>query len=110
MTETPGIILPGNVEFHDTSGRLTLDGDKATIRRQQEIPARFWDRLLETKRIQDSKPVGEFLQVASIPTLVVEEWFRQGFNMFDKNVTVHDILARLRAEDKDKLITTTRQI
>lgn len=110
MTASPGIILPGNVEFHDTQGRLTLDGDKATIRRQQEIPARFWDRLREQKRVQDNAPAGEFLKVASIPTLVVEQWFREGFNMFDKNVTHHDILARLRAEDKDNLITTSKQI
>jgi hypothetical protein len=67
-------------------------------------------RLRELKHVQDTKPVGEFLQVASIPTTIVEEWFAEGFNIFDKNTTVQMILARLHAEDKERLITTSRQI
>jgi hypothetical protein len=110
MTATPGIILPGNVEFHDTNRHLTLEDDRAIIRRQQEIPENFWQRLRELKHVQDTKPVGEFLQVASIPTTIVEEWFAEGFNIFDKNTTVQMILSRLHAEDKERLITTSRQI
>lgn len=110
MTDTPGIILPGDVEFHDTNRRLTIDGDRAIIRRQQEIPSNFWDRLQEIKAVQDRAPVGEFLMAASIPTNVVEEWFAQGFNIFDKSVSFKEIMARLRMEDKDRLITTSRQL
>ena len=96
--------------FNDVSRRLTLDGDTAIIRRQQEIPADFFDRAAELKHIQDSAPAGEFLQVATIPANVVEEWYAQGFNIFDKNVNHTEILRRLRNEDKDKLITTSRSI
>lgn len=110
MTDTPGIILPGNVEFHDTSRRLTIDDERAIIRRQQEIPDDFWDRLERIRAVQDSAPAGEFLMAASIPTTIVEEWFAQGFNIFDKSVTFAEIMARLRAEDKDRLITTSRQL
>lgn len=106
MTDT----LPNGVVFHDTKRRLTIEDDRAIIRRQQEIPDNFWENLRETKHVQDNAPVGEFLQVASIPTNVVEEWFAQGFNIFDKNVTLSMILARLRLEDKDRLITTSRSI
>jgi hypothetical protein len=113
MTDTidhGSTVLPSGHEYHDVSRRLTIKGDQAIIRRQQELPNNFWDRVAAQKDVSDKAPVGEFLHVAAIPALVVEEWFAAGFNMFDKNVTLQDILARLRLEDKDRLITTSRKI
>lgn len=102
----------GGVQLKDVTRRFirTNDDDNLLIRRQQDIPPDFWDRLKQTKKIQDEAPAGEFLKVASIPAVVVEEWYAQGFNIFDKNVTLKEILARLRMEDKDNLITTSRQL
>jgi hypothetical protein len=96
--------------FHTTSHRLREDGDNLIIRRQQEIPDQFWENAARLKHIQDSKPVGEFLQVATIPEAVVEQWYRDGFNIFDKNVSIPEVLRRLRAEDLNALITTSRDI
>lgn len=109
-TKNGSIILPNGETYHDVSRRLTIEGDRAIIRRQQEIPDDFWDRIAALKDVSDKEPVGEFLHVAAIPAAVVEEWYAQGFNMFDKNVGLKEILARLRLEDKDRLITTNRKI
>lgn len=97
--------------FEDVSRRLEINDDGvATIRRQQEISDQFWDRLREIKAVQDNEPIGDFHMVASIPCVLVEKWYAEGFNMFDRNVTVQEILKRLRAEDADRLITTSRNI
>lgn len=102
--------IPNDIVFHDTKRRLTIEDDRAIIRRQQEIPDQFWDHLREIKAVQDSAPVGDFLMAASIPTNIVEQWYAEGFNIFSKEVTLPLILARLRLEDKEKLITTSRSI
>lgn len=96
--------------FHDVQTNLRLNGDTGLVTRRQEIPDAFWDDIAASRTAQDNKPVGDFLHVASIPSLVIEEWYAQGFNIFDKNVTLPEILARLRLEDKDKLIVTSRSI
>ena len=100
-----------NIKFEDVSRRLEINDDGvATIRRQQEIDNAFWDRLRAIKAVQDDEPIGDFHMVASIPCVLVEKWYSEGFNMFDKNVTIQDVLKRLRNEDADRLITTNRKI
>lgn len=99
-----------NLDFRDVTRNLTFDGDTAVIKRTQDIPSNFWDQVARTRHVQDHAPVGDFHQVASIPCVLVEKWYAEGFNMFDKNVTIQDVLKRLRAEDADRLITTSRKI
>lgn len=103
---------PTDLVYHETERRLILNDDlsQATIIRRQEIPSDFWDKVAELKHVQDNAPVGDYLCVATLPELVIEKWFAEGFNIFDPNVTAKEVLARLRLEDKDRLITTSRQI
>lgn len=95
---------------HEVTRRLTFDGDQAIIRRQQEIPDDFWDQVARLKHINETAPVGEYMHVAAIPDVIVEKWYAEGFNIFDPNVDHKQILARLRNEDMDRLITTSRKV
>jgi hypothetical protein len=97
-----------DVSFDDVQRNLRVDGDVAHVRKQQELSDAYWESLRQTKHVQDNAPIGDFHMVASIPCLKVEEWMRQGFDMFDPNVTIEDVLKRLRAEDSERLITTSR--
>jgi len=54
--------------------------------------------------------MGDFHRVASIPTVVVEKWMREGFNIWDKNVKASEIVSRLKAEHLDGFLTTTKRI
>ena len=101
---------PKDLVFHESKRNLRLEDDRALITTKQEIPDDFWDRVAELRHVQDRAPVGEFLQVAAIPEIIVEQWFREGFNIFDRNIGLKEILARLRMEDKERLITTSRSI
>jgi hypothetical protein len=91
--------------FRDVRRTLTVDGDRAIIKRTQDIPPDFWERIERRRDIQKSAPVGEFMHIAEIPAHMVETWFAEGFNVFDKNVDHKAILARLRAESAERLIT-----
>lgn len=52
-----------------------------------------------------------FMEVASIPTAVVEVWQRQGFDiMRDRNITARDIVKRLKAENLGAFVTTRKKV
>ena len=54
--------------------------------------------------------MGDFERIASIPTVVVEKWMREGFNIWDKNVKASEIVARLNKENLQAFLTTTKRI
>jgi hypothetical protein len=98
-------------EMHDVMSDLIFDADGlSAIKRTQEIPAEFLDEIAAIRDIQDHDALGEFALAARIPTVVVEKWMREGFNIFDKNITVADIVQRLQRLDMDKLIATTKRL
>lgn len=56
-------------------------------------------------------PAGEMMPVAQIPTIVVEKWMREGFNLLtDRNITARDIVKRLKAEGLEAFITTNKRV
>ena len=67
---------------------------------------------LKEQRLQSrNKREGEFMRVASIPTIVVEKWMREGFDvMGDKNITAKDIVKRLKTENLDAFLTTDKSL
>lgn len=101
---------PENIAYREVHRNLNFDGDKAVIRRTQDIPDDFWDQVEQLRHINKTEPTGEYMHVAAIPDVIVEKWFAEGFNIFDPNVDHKQILARLRAEDCERLITTSRTI
>ena len=77
----------------------------------QEIPTWHLDKLKEQRNASSQQREGEFMRVASIPTVVVEKWMREGFDILsDKNITGADIVKRLKAENLDAFLTTDKSI
>jgi hypothetical protein len=87
------------------------DTDNAlVVKKEQAIPQSFLDRLKESRDESANNRMGDYHRVASIPTVVVEKWMREGFNIWDKNVTAKEIVARLKLESLDAFLTTTKSI
>ena len=87
------------------------DTDNAlVVKKEQAIPQSFLDRLKESRDESANNRMGDYHRVASIPTVVVEKWMREGFNIWDKNVTAKEIVARLKLENLDAFLTTTKNI
>jgi hypothetical protein len=80
-----------------------------TVRKDQHITDEFLDNLKED-RAASKAPAGEYHKVASIPVAVIEKWMREGFNIFDKNIRVEEVVKRLRAEDLQAFIATDKRI
>ena len=87
------------------------DGDSVVRKHTQEIPQSFLDGLAQQRNNSTSQREGEFMRVASIPTVVVEKWMREGFDILsDRNITGADIVKRLKSENLDAFLTTEKSI
>jgi len=81
---------------------------KLVIQRNQEIPDDFLDMCRAERLASTHAPIGNFMKVASIPTVIVEKWLREGFDINKEPVKA--TVARLRAEDLSAFLTTTRRV
>jgi hypothetical protein len=99
-------------DFIDADIRLRINPDENRVERKvsQDLPSSFLDRLKDTRTRSANKRMGEFHHVASIPVALVEKWQAEGFNLYDKNVSVQDVLKRLNSEDLTAFIATSRKI
>ncbi|WP_158010649.1 hypothetical protein [Tardibacter chloracetimidivorans] len=91
---------------------MRLDDDRAIFKRSQEIDSGFLSNLSDMKTESSSEfhRTGDFHKVASIPTVVVEKWFAQGFNIYDPNVKLEDIMKRIHKEDMEHFIATGKRL
>lgn len=98
--------------IHDTSTELVLghDGRIEALKYTQEIPDDFLDELAAIRDIQDNNALGNYALAARIPTVLVEKWMREGFNIFDKNIGVADIIKKLESLDLQKLRATNKRL
>lgn len=87
-----------------------VEGTQLVIKRQQDITESYLDSLKE----QANAPVDRFgnrmARLCSIPTSIVQKWKREGFDIFDKNITAREIIRRLNKESMDSFITTRKSI
>ena len=90
-------------DFHVDSGGLYNH-------RTQDISQSFLDSLKEQRNNSTKQREGDYMRVASIPTVIVEKWMKEGFNIFDKNIDGKDIVKRLKAENLDAFLTTEKSI
>jgi len=103
-------------EIIDSTDRLHLEVDsqmrvqQAVVEATQEIDSAFLDSLAAKRELQDRQFAPDDIHVASIPAAVVDHWFRNGFSVWDKNVTPADILKRLAAEDLGKFALTGKRL
>jgi hypothetical protein len=92
----------------DTNVRLVRNGgDDFAVSYEQDIPDSFLQEL-QDRFVGTKDPSGELLCVAVIPTAIIDRWWREGFRYTEH--THSEMLARLRAEDMQKFITTSKRI
>lgn len=98
----PGVNLIGvNTEF-------LQQGDDVVRKHTQTISQAFLDDLKDSRNASTDQREGEFMRVASIPTVVVEQWMREGFNIYE--ATGPEIVKRLRDQHLDGFMATNKRI
>ena len=88
--------------------RIGENSDGVFIKRFQDIPQEFLDRCRATRDGSNNDLAGEYHEVASIPQAVVDQWLKEGFDVF--NEPVRASVARLKAQGLDYFITTKKRV
>ena len=86
----------------------TIDKDFEVITRRQEVTDEFLKQCADSRFASSHIPMGDMHQIASIPSSLVDHWKSQGFDIFNESAA--NILKRLRSENFDAFITTTKVI
>lgn len=97
-------------EFHDTQMRFHDGGhaEGVVIEHAQEIPDSFVSMLRQMKADSGSVREKEFMLVGCIPTVFVERYLRQGFNVFQE--PVRETVKRLIRDGLDSFVVTNKRI
>jgi hypothetical protein len=93
-------LIDPTVSFDDVD-------DKLLIRKDQTITSEFLDDLKEDRHASKDR-AGEYHKIASVPTVVVEKWLREGFDIWRE--TPQSILKKLRDENLQAFIATEKRI
>jgi len=97
-----------NADLTQSNTDFLFEAGEITRKHTQNISQQFLDDLKDARNESTKKPMGEFHRAASIPTVVVEKWLREGFNIWE--ATGKEIIAKLKTENLDMFITTDRKV
>ncbi len=86
------------------------DVDGVFRKHTQQISNQFLNSIKEQRNSSKSKREGEFMSVAQIPTIVVEQWMREGFDIFSGEHTAAEIVKRLKRENLEAFLTTEKSV
>ena len=76
----------------------------------QHLSNDFMNRIKEQRDASKSRREGEFMSVAQIPTIVVEKWMREGFDIFSGEHSAAEIVTRLKRENLYAFLTTEKDV
>lgn len=84
------------------------NADGVFRRHDQEIPEDYLSSLKQARDASGQERAGEYHRVASIPVALVEQWMREGYDVFKE--PIRDTVARLKREGLDAFVTTQKRI
>ena len=76
----------------------------------QAISDDFLTSVKEQRNASKDHREGDFMRVASIPTIVVEKWMREGFNIMSGEHSAAEIVKRLKQENLHAFLTTEKSV
>ena len=94
-------LLGVNLDYLEQGGDLVM-------KNTQHITQAFLDDLKDSRNESSSKKEGELMRAASIPVAVVDQWTREGFNIYE--ATGKEIIKRLRDQNRDYFLATEKRI
>ena len=78
------------------------------IRKDQHISNLLLDGIKDARHEAATRREGEFMALAAVPTIFLEEWMRQGFDY--REHTGRDIVKRLKAQGLDAFLLTDKRV
>lgn len=82
--------------------------DSALIIQKQHIDDGLLQYLADVRLASNSRREGEFMLACSVPTIIHEQWLREGFDMTREPAS--KVIARLKAKGLDAFIATNKRV
>lgn len=96
------------MQIHDIQRTLvTGPGDDLAVRRTQHIPDSYLTSLDAERDALKRGNDGEFALLCVVPVVLADEWLADGFNIYDGSVEPHEIVARLKKHEMDRLVVSS---
>lgn len=99
-----------NLHLNDIQHQLDVNADGLYHKHTQHIPDSLLTDLAEQRQQTATQREGDYMKVASIPTVIVEKWMREGFNILDPNIDGREIVKRLKQENLEHFLATEKSI
>ena len=97
-----------DIELLGVNTQYLQTGNDVFRKHTQNISQSFLDDLKDNRNASKDQNEGEFMRVASIPVIVVEQWQREGFDIYQ--ATPQEIVKRLKDQNLDYFMATDKRI
>lgn len=92
-----------NNDFSEEAGNLVRTDS-------QYVAPSLLDDLKDKRHDSSSQREGEFMHVASIPTIFIEKWQKEGFDIMEGKVPFKEIIKKLKEENLEGFMATDKQV
>lgn len=92
----------------DTNYNHDVDG--VFRKHTQHISDDLLTDLKEQRLESRNKREGDFMRVASIPTIIVEKWMREGFDIINGQHSAAEIVKKLKEENLEAFLATEKNV
>lgn len=99
--------LKAGTVFHDAAWDIGENVDGLFVKKQQYIPDEFFTANKDS-RFESKQRSGEFHRFASIPVVVVEQWLKEGFDVYKESPKA--IVKRLKQQNLEAFLTSNKSI
>lgn len=99
-----------DIKLLDAEPTLRDEFGNLTIRKDQEITDDFLTDQRDARFNSAARREGEFMEICALPTIVVEQWKRQGFDIYAPGVRAKDIVARLQRDNLTAFLSTNKRV
>ena len=99
--------LKQGTTLHDVDWAIGEDVGGLFAKKQQYISDEFLTANAES-RFESKAPSKDYHRFASVPVVVVEQWLKQGFDVYKESPKA--IVKRLRAENLEAFLTSNKSL
>ena len=99
--------LKAGTVLHDVEWGIGQNVDGLFVKKDQIISDEFLTANRDA-RFESKAPSKEYHRFASIPVVVVEQWLKQGFDVYKESPKA--IVARLRKENLEAFLTSNKSL
>lgn len=99
---------PTDSNLNDFKWEIGEHVDGLFMKKEQLIPDDFFEQTRDARFESSNNRMKDYHRFASIPVVVVEQWLREGFDVYKE--PAKEIIKRLKRENLEAFLTSNKSI